>query len=76
MLTCQQMTALVTDYLEGRMSFIDRVWFRIHIGRCKHCRAYLRQMKLSLAVLGQMPDEPVPDGVMGSLLARLDDWAG
>lgn len=73
MLTCQQMTALITDYLEGRMSFIDRVWFVLHTGTCKHCRGYLRQMRLSLAVLVEMPAEPVPDGVMDQLLARLDD---
>jgi predicted anti-sigma-YlaC factor YlaD len=74
MLTCQQMTGLITDYLEGRMPFMDRARFQLHIGMCKHCRRYLRQMKLSVAVLGAMPPEPVPDEVMDSLLARFGDW--
>ena len=76
MLTCQQMTAVVTDYLEGRMPFGDRARFQLHIGMCKHCRRYLKQMKLSVAVLGRMPPEPVPDEVMESLLARFGDWGG
>jgi predicted anti-sigma-YlaC factor YlaD len=74
MLTCQQMTALITDYLEGRMPFMDRARFQLHIGMCKHCRNNLRQMKLSVAVLGAMPPEPVPGEVMDSLLARFGDW--
>lgn len=76
MLNCQQMTALITDYLEGRLPFMDRTRFQLHIGMCKNCRRYLRQMKLSVAVLGGMPPEPVPEDVMESLLARFDDWNG
>ena len=76
MLTCQQMTSLITDYLEGRMPFMDRARFQVHIGMCKDCRRYLHQMKLSVAVLGGMSPEPVPDAVMDSLLARFGDWDG
>ena len=76
MLTCRQMTTLITDYLEGRLPWMDRARFRMHVGMCRHCRDYLRQMKLSFAVLGKMPPEPIPDGVMDALLARLGDWKG
>ena len=51
MLTCQQMTTLITDFLEGRLPFMDRARFQLHIGMCKNCRRYLRQMKLSVAAL-------------------------
>lgn len=74
MLTCQQMTALITDYLEGRLPLTDRARFLLHVGVCTDCRRYLRQMKLSVAVLGKMPPEPVPDEVMESLLAVFADW--
>jgi predicted anti-sigma-YlaC factor YlaD len=74
MLTCRQMTELITDYLEGRLPWMDRARFRLHIGMCKNCREYLKQMKLSVAVLGAMPDEPVPDEVMEELLARFARW--
>ncbi len=52
MLTCQELTELITDYLEGRVSFMDRVRFRLHIGMCRHCRAYLDQMKQTIRTLG------------------------
>jgi predicted anti-sigma-YlaC factor YlaD len=74
MLTCRQMTELITDYLEGRLPWMDRARFRLHIGMCKNCREYLKQMKLSVAVLGAMPVEPVPDDVMEELLARFARW--
>jgi len=74
MLTCQQITTLITDYLEGRLPVMDRARFQLHVGMCKNCRRYLRQMKVSVAVLGMMPPEPVPDNVMESLLARFGEW--
>ena len=74
MLSCKEMTALITDYLERRLSFVDRARFQMHIGMCRHCRRYLRQMKLSVAALGDIPSEPVPDEVMKLLLAGFDDW--
>lgn len=76
MLNCRQMTALVTDYLEGRMPLMDRLRFQLHVGMCRHCRRYLRQMRLSVAALAGLPPEPVPDEVMRSLLARFADWTG
>jgi anti-sigma factor RsiW len=74
MLTCQQLTTLVTDYLEGHLSFADRVRFRMHVGMCKHCRAYLRQMRATVATVGQLPDEPLPDAVRDELLERFRSW--
>ena len=74
MLSCQQMTDLVTDYLEGRMGLADRMRFQMHLGMCKHCRAYLRQMKATIATLGKLPDEPVPDGVRDEMRKRFAAW--
>lgn len=32
MLTCKELTELVTDHLEGRLSFMQRVQFHTHAG--------------------------------------------
>lgn len=74
--TCREITELVTDYLEGRMGFTDRVRFRMHVGMCMHCHAYLRQMKATIAVLGRLPDEPLPDAIRDELLVRFRAWFG
>ena len=74
MLTCKQLTELVTDYLEGRQSFLDRLRFEMHLGMCRHCRAYLRQMKDTVETLGKLPEESITPEVSNQLLGRFRDW--
>lgn len=74
MLTCRELTELVTDYLEDRLSFVDRLRFRMHIGMCRHCRAYLDQMKHTVRTLGRLPAEEIPSDVRAELLQRFRDW--
>ncbi len=74
MLSCQEITEIITDYLEGRMSFANRMRFQMHVGMCKHCRAYLRQMKATIGSLGQLPDEPMPTDVRDEMRKRFAAW--
>jgi len=74
MLTCRQMTELVTDHLEGRLPLGDRLRFQLHLGLCFRCRRYLRQMRLTIATLGKLPDQPMPAAVQAELLARFRGW--
>jgi predicted anti-sigma-YlaC factor YlaD len=74
MLTCRQVNQLVTDYLEGDLSFAESLKFQFHIGTCRHCRRYLRQMKRTVRTLGRLPPIDVPSDVMSQLLSRFRDW--
>jgi predicted anti-sigma-YlaC factor YlaD len=75
MLTCKQITELVTDYLEGRLGFADRMRFQMHVGMCRHCRTYLKQMKATIAALGRLPEvSPMPEDVRDALRQRFADW--
>ncbi len=74
MLTCRQITELVTDYLEGRLTFVQRMSFHMHVGMCVHCRAYLRQMKLTIRATGKLPPSPIPADVRDELLRRFRNW--
>lgn len=74
MLTCREMTELITDYLEKRLPLRKRLLFRMHIGMCRHCRAYLRQMKLTVRALGKLPELTIPDDVKAELLWRFQAW--
>ncbi len=74
MLTCRDITEIVTDYLEGRMTLGTRMRFHMHLGMCKHCRAYLRQMKNTIETLGRLPEEPVPPELREELLRRFRSW--
>jgi len=70
MLTCRDMTELVTDYVEGTTPFGQRVSMWMHLSMCKHCRAYLRQYRETIAALGRLPDEPPPAACRDELLRR------
>ena len=74
MLTCQELTELITDYLEDRVSFMDRLRLRLHVGMCRHCRAYLEQMRQTIRTLGMLPVEEIPPDVRNELLARFRNW--
>jgi predicted anti-sigma-YlaC factor YlaD len=73
MLTCQELTELVTDYLEGHLPLRQELSFRMHVSMCKDCRAYLRQTKMTIRTLGRLPQDPMPANVRDELLARFRD---
>jgi predicted anti-sigma-YlaC factor YlaD len=76
MLTCKEITELVTDYAEGNLSFLDRVRFVMHIGMCRNCRRYVRQMKATTRALGLVPPPEIPPELEEELLRRFEGWKG
>jgi anti-sigma factor RsiW len=74
MITCRELTELITDYLEGRLGLGDRLRFQLHLGLCRHCRAYLRQMRATVSALGRLPGEGPPPEVEAELLRRFRGW--
>ncbi|TMA18393.1 MAG: anti-sigma factor [Deltaproteobacteria bacterium] len=69
-MSCKEITELVTDYVEGRLSLGQRFRFQFHLGTCRHCRAFLRQMRTTIRLTGRLPDAAVPPSVEAELLAR------
>lgn len=74
MLTCKELTELVTNYLEGHLSIYDRVRFELHVGLCPHCRTYLRQMKTTVNAIGSIGAEAPPPAMSPELLERFRNW--
>ncbi len=73
MLTCKEITELATDHLEGRLPLPQRLFFRLHLWMCKHCRAYLQQIRLTIETLRHLPMERIPAEDIEKLLLRLKD---
>lgn len=74
MLTCQELTELVTDYLEGKMPLGRRLSFLLHLSMCKHCRAYVRQVKVAIQAPAALPVSPPPPEVREVLLRSFREW--
>ena len=74
MLSCKEITELCTEYLERRMSPMDRLRFRLHIAMCKVCRMYIDQMQATVDALGRMPEGEIPPHVEGELMNHFRNW--
>jgi len=73
-ITCTEAVELVTDYLEGSLSFWNRIRFHLHLGLCLGCRIYLKQIRQTIAALGRLPQEPIPPAIRDELLQRFRAW--
>ena len=73
---CQELVELITAYLDGTLSPVDRLRFEQHLAECRHCRTYLLQMRQTIQVLGRLPEETIPDEVKAQLLQAFRDWKG
>ncbi|NVZ22283.1 anti-sigma factor family protein [Pseudomonas costantinii] len=61
MLTCKEQVARSSDYLDGQLTFRERLLVRHHLMFCPNCRRFIRQMRLMQATLKIMPQEPVKE---------------
>jgi anti-sigma factor RsiW len=73
-MTCRQVVELMTDYLEGALSAVDRARFEQHIAGCDGCTAYLAQLRMARKIMGKLADEPVPAAVERDLLEAFRTW--
>lgn len=69
MLTCKELVTHSSDYLDGQLTLRQRLAVRAHLAMCGNCRRFIRQMKLTQAVIRQMPEEELPE--LDALAERL-----
>ena len=68
MYTCRDAAEQLTDDREGALTAWTRVWHRLHMKICPHCRAYRRQMDEAVDLARDMPKPDVPPEVMNAAL--------
>jgi anti-sigma factor RsiW len=56
-LVCRDAVALMTDYLEGSLSPRRRARLERHLAGCDGCDEYLRQIRVTIDVLGRVEPE-------------------
>jgi anti-sigma factor RsiW len=74
-LPCRELVELVTDYLEERLSPVDRQRFEEHLAACDACRAYLEQFRRTIRALGRLPEETLSPEAQRTLLDAFRGWA-
>jgi anti-sigma factor RsiW len=73
-LTCQELTEVLTDYLEGAMAPADRARFEAHLALCPGCVAYVEQMRQTVEAARALRPEDVETTVPDDLLAAFRAW--
>jgi anti-sigma factor RsiW len=72
---CRDLVELVTDYLEDRLSAIDRARFEAHLAECDACGTYLEQFRETIRVLGRLPEESLSPEAQTALIAAFRGWS-
>lgn len=73
-LACREAVELVTDYLEGALTDVDRARLEGHLAACPHCTEYLAQMRRTLDLLGRIEPETLDPRVQDELVALYRRW--
>jgi primosomal protein N'' len=73
-MSCKELVELVTEYLEGSLSWRQRRRFDKHLALCHGCNAYVEEFRVTLRALGTLREEDVPPPVRDELLAAFRDW--
>lgn len=70
MMSCDQITRSVTDFLDRKLRLRDRMEFLMHIAMCRGCRAYFEQMRLTIWGLRSLEQPAQAGASMDALLER------
>ena len=73
-ITCQELTEVLTDYLEGVMSAEDRARFDAHLEICDGCVTYVDQMRQAIATTHELRVEDVEATAPDELLEAFRAW--
>jgi len=75
MLTCQKLTTLGSDYLDGALDAAARAELEEHLAACPGCTVWLQQLRMTSRAIGALPRPGLPLEVRQASLAAFDRWA-
>jgi len=73
-ITCQEVVELVTDYLESALPADEAALFEQHLNFCDGCVIYVDQIRRTVATVGHIREEDVPDETREKLLTAFREW--
>jgi anti-sigma factor RsiW len=73
-LVCRDAVALMAAYLDGTLATADRDRLEAHLAECPHCSEYLVQLRVTVAALGQIEIDDLPDEAVDDLVDLYRRW--
>jgi anti-sigma factor RsiW len=71
---CRELVEVITEYLEDRLSPVDRARFEAHLAECEACRAYVEQFRQTIRALGRLPEESLSSEARNALRDAFRGW--
>jgi anti-sigma factor RsiW len=73
-MSCRELVALVTEYLDGTMPRAERIRFERHVAVCPPCRAHLEQIRETIRSSGELTEESISPAARDALLDAFAHW--
>jgi len=73
-LVCRDAVELVTDYLDGALSWRQRRRFERHLRACPNCQAYVAQIRTMVSTLGRVEPEALSPEAREDLVDLFRDF--
>jgi anti-sigma factor (TIGR02949 family) len=73
--SCQEMTEVVTNYLDGALPPDDQQRFERHLSYCAGCNTYFAQIRETIRQTGMVPrEESLPPALREEIVAQFRRW--
>jgi anti-sigma factor RsiW len=72
--SCEELVAVASDYLEGRLPASERARLEEHLAECEGCTTYVEQMRRTITLIGELREEHVPREGFERLLGVFRAW--
>jgi anti-sigma factor RsiW len=73
-LTCREVSALVTEYLNRGLAPESRAMLEQHVFACPSCTIYLSQMKTIVEIASSLPEAPAKPADDSAVLQAFRRW--
>ena len=74
MLSCREIVELVTDYLEGDLDADTTTALEEHIDRCPGCVRYVKQIRETVATIGDVSSDNLSAEAQAGLLEAFREF--
>jgi hypothetical protein len=69
---CRELAARASDQIEGALPWRGRVLMGWHLLWCQDCRAFMRQLRVTVATMAKLPPESMPADLHDDLVRRFE----
>lgn len=73
-LVCRNAVALMTNFIEGRLSSNDERRLTEHLAACPHCSEYLAQLRVTIKVAGEATPDDLSDDALDAFVDIYRQW--